>query len=86
MQRIIRHHDAPAYALAWMPDGSCLFSAGKEGIIRRIDSESDAILDHWRAHDDWIYALAVHPRGHTLASASWSGQVLLHSIPPSDPP
>ena len=41
MVRIIRGHEAPVFTLAYTPDGEKLFSAGKEGIIRRLDTASD---------------------------------------------
>ena len=47
MVRIIRQHQGPIFALAFSPDGKTLFSAGKEGRIRRIDSDSDAIVAEW---------------------------------------
>lgn len=80
MVRIIRQHEGPVFALVWSSDGSMLFSAGKEGIIRRIDGASDAVETAWRAHDDWIYALALSPDGHTLASGDWAGTVRLHDL------
>lgn len=83
MVRIIRQHEAPVFALAWLPNGRAFFSAGKEGIIRRIDGSSDTIQSSWRTHDDWIYALAVSPDGTTLASSDWSGTVRIHNIPPA---
>ena len=80
MVRIVRQHEGPAFALAWSTDGSALFSAGKEGIIRRIDGASDVIQTSWRAHDDWIYALALSSDGATLASGDWKGKVRLHDL------
>ncbi len=80
MVRIVRQHEGPVFALAWSTDATVLFSAGKEGIIRRIDGNSDTIQAQWRAHDDWIYALAVSPAGATLASGDWSGSVRVHDL------
>lgn len=80
MVRIVRNHDGPVLALAWSPNGRRLFSAGQEGIIRHIDSDSDAIERRWRSGNDWIYALAVNPDGSTLASGDWSGNVMLHPL------
>ncbi len=80
MVRIVRRHEGPVFALAWSSDGGALFSAGKEGIIRRIDAASDTIQNQWRAHDDWIYALAISPDGAMLASGDWSGGVRLHDL------
>ncbi len=80
MVRIVRQHEGPVFALVWSPDATALFSAGKEGIIRRIDGASDTIEAGWRAHDDWVYALAISPDGTTLASGDWSGTVRLHGL------
>lgn len=80
MVRIVRHHDGPVFALAWSTNATALFSAGKEGIIRRIDASSDTIKNQWQAHDDWIYALAASPDGTTLASGDWSGSVRIHDL------
>ena len=57
-----------------------IFSAGKEGIIRRFDADSDTLLAEWPAHTDWIYALAISPDGSMLASGDWSGAVQLHEL------
>lgn len=80
MVRIIRNHDGPVLALAWSVDGRQLYSAGQEGIIRRINGDSDSIEQQWRSGTDWIYALAVSPDGSTLAAGDWSGSVKLHSL------
>lgn len=80
MVRIIRNHDGPVLALAWSPDGRQLFSAGQEGIIRRINGDSDTIEQQWRSGTDWIYSLAVSPDGSTLAAGDWSGSVKQHSL------
>jgi WD40 repeat protein len=80
MVRIIRHHGGPIFALAYAPDGQSLFSAGKEGIIRRFDVDSDAMLSELPARGDWVYALAVSPDGTKIASGDWSGAVRLHDL------
>ena len=80
MVRIVRNHQAPALALAWSADGRQLFSAGHEGIIRRVDGDSDAIEQEWRSGADWIYALAVSPDGAALAAGDWAGTVKLHPL------
>ncbi len=79
MVRIVRQHDGPIFALAWRTDGSAIFSAGKEGIIRCIDAESDAVQWARKTHEDWIYALAVSPDGSALASGDWAGNVRIQS-------
>jgi WD40 repeat protein len=80
MVRIIRGHNAPILALAYSPDGTALFSAGQQGIIRRLDPESDAVLSEWPVHSDWIYELAVSPDGTRLASGDWSGSVQVRPV------
>jgi WD40 repeat protein len=80
MVRIIRQHQGSIFALAFAPDGKMLYSAGKEGIVRGLDPDSDTILAHWPAHDDWIYALAVSPDGKMLASGDWAGKVRLWAL------
>ena len=77
MVRIVRGNDGPIFAVAYSPDGGKLYAAGQEGIIRVIDSDSDEIRQQWKAHEDWIYALAVSPVGDLLASADWTGFVRL---------
>ena len=75
MVRIIRQHPAAILALVYSTDGAALFSAGADGIIRRLDADSDAVLGSWIASSDWIYALAVSPDGSQIASGDWAGQV-----------
>ena len=77
MVRIIRGHGGPTFALAYSPDGAFLFSAGKEGIIRQLDPDSDRILGEWKGHDDAIYSLAFDSTGNLLASGDWSGTIKL---------
>jgi WD40 repeat protein len=74
MVRIVRRHEGPVLALAFTPDGRALFSAGQEGIVRRIDADSDAVLDECRTSFDWIYSLAISPDGRTLATGDWAGE------------
>jgi WD40 repeat protein len=80
MVRIIRHHRGPVFAVAYAPDGRSIFSAGKEGVIRRFDADSDSLLSEWPAHSEWVYALAVSPGGSQLASGDWSGKVRVHDL------
>jgi WD40 repeat protein len=80
MVRIIRYHEGPVFTLAWHPTGDRLFSAGKEGIIRMIDGDSDEVLGHWPAHKDWTYSLATSADGKLLASGDWAGVLKLWEI------
>ncbi|HKS37716.1 MAG TPA: hypothetical protein VJW76_11040 [Verrucomicrobiae bacterium] len=77
MVRIVRGHEGPVFAVAYNADGSRLYSAGKEGIVRVIDADSDQILHSWAAHDDWIYGLAISRDGRMLATGDWKGTVKL---------
>jgi len=49
MVRIVRGHEGPIFGLAYATDGTALFSAGAEGIVRMIDANSDTVLQQWRA-------------------------------------
>ena len=40
-----------------------------------LDGDSDEILSKWKAHDDWIYSLAVSPDGKHVATGDWAGRV-----------
>lgn len=77
--RTVRKHDGAVIALAFERGGGSLYTAGAEGIIRRVDAESDEVLGTWKSHEDWIYSLAMSPDGKTLASGDWSGAVKLWS-------
>jgi WD40 repeat protein len=80
MMRIVRQHHGPILALAFSLDGAEIFSAGTEGIIRRVDAGSDRILEEISAGSDWLYSVAVHPNGRLLASGDWAGNVRVHSL------
>jgi len=75
MVRILRGHRAAVLTVVYAQDGRSLFSAGKEGIIRRFSADSDERLSEWRAGEDWIYALALSPDGRQLAYGNWAGEV-----------
>lgn len=80
MVRIVRRHAGAILALAYRPDGTELYSAGQEGVIRGIDAASDAVLAEWQTHEDWIHALAVSPDGTRIASGDWAGSVRVRPI------
>ncbi len=77
MVRIVRGHEGGILTLAYAADGRALFTAGSEGIIRRVEADSDALQHSWRGSDDWIYALAVSPDGKHIATGDWTGAVSL---------
>jgi len=52
------------------PDGRTFAEAGNNKHIRIRDAATFEILQDFRAHDEWITALAMHPTKPLLASAS----------------
>jgi WD40 repeat protein len=80
MVRIIRRHSGSVFALGYTPGGQTLFSAGKEGVLRQLDIESDQIVAEKAAHSDVIYSLALSPNGGKLATGDWSGEVKLWDL------
>ena len=80
MVRIARGHGGAVMAVFYSRDGSRVFSAGSEGVIRVIDSGSDEVLRTWRAEEEWIYSLALSPDGAVLASGDWAGRVKLWEV------
>lgn len=80
MVRIVRHHEGAVLALAYAPDGTALYSAGEEGVVRRLDPDSDRIRARWEGDGEWIHALAMHPDGRRLASGDWAGRVRIWAV------
>lgn len=80
MVRIVRHHEREVTAVVWRPDGERLYSAGREGIVRVIAGDSDRIIGSWKAHEDWIYRLAIDRSGRFLATGDWTGSVKLWEL------
>jgi WD40 repeat protein len=80
MVRIVRGHESPPFAVIYARDGASIFTAGRDGIVRRFDAESDTLIEQWKAHDDAIYSLALSPDGATLASGDWSGNVKVWKV------
>jgi WD40 repeat protein len=85
MVRIIRQHEGPIFTLAYSPDGASLYSAGKDGIVRRFESDGDTVTREWPASTDWIYAIAIDSEGSKLATGDWSGVVRLWDLKSSSP-
>lgn len=77
MVRIVRHHQGSILTLAYAHDGQSLYSAGAEGIVRRIDSTSDQVLHSWPASSDWLLSLATDPRSPRLATGDATGAISL---------
>lgn len=73
-------HTAKVAALAFSPDGACLYSAGYDGSLRTWDLANGGTLAAvWRGPDPEArpgryYALAVAPGGDRLAAAGYLGE------------
>jgi thiamine pyrophosphokinase len=67
-------------SLAWTPDGTRLLSAGdtSDPTIREWDTSTWEQVGHpWEGHTDYINAIAIHPAGTLITSASHDGHVCL---------
>ena len=75
-EQVMRFHDGPVNAVAWLKDGRIVTAGGDAHIaIWTAGKQSpDRVLD---GHTGPIAALAVSPNGKTLASASWDRTVRL---------
>src|SRR5262249_35778159 len=75
-EQVMRFHDGPVNAVAWLKDGRIVTAGGDTHIaIWTAGKPSpDAVLD---GHSAPVVALAVSSDGKTLASASWDGTVRL---------
>jgi hypothetical protein len=56
--RIVRH-PAPVLALGWSADGKHVFTGGKDGVLRTVDGDSDAILAERKVSPAALLGLAV---------------------------
>ncbi len=79
-------HNEHVQGLEVSPDGTYLLTStgnvgenydvpltvSVENAVRLIDLQSRNEIAHWRAHDDWIFAVAYSPDGSRLASGAGS--------------
>jgi cytochrome c len=75
-EQVMRFHDGPVNAVAWLKDGRIVTAGGDAHIAIWTSGKPspDQVLD---GHTAPVVALAVSPDGKTLASASWDGTVRL---------
>jgi WD40 repeat protein len=85
MVRIVRGHEGAAFAVAYSADGSRLFSAGAEGVVRVIDADSDQVLRNFKASEDWVYALSASADGKWVATGDWGGNLKLWDLSATPP-
>ncbi|KAG2032012.1 hypothetical protein BDR03DRAFT_1015566 [Suillus americanus] len=64
-------HTKCNHSLTWTPDGTRLLSGGNDRVIREWDPLTWEQVGHpWEGHTSYIYAVAIHPSGTLVASAS----------------
>jgi WD40 repeat protein/serine/threonine protein kinase len=78
-------HDAEVWAVAFLPDGRTLASAGDDHLIKLWDGRDGTPKATLRGHESLVTALAVSPDGRTLASASFDETVRLWDLPGGSP-
>ena len=84
-EQVMRFHDGPVNAVAWLQDGRIVTAGGDTHIAIWTPGQQapDRVLD---GHTGPIVALAVSPDGKTLASASWDRTVRLWPLAGGRPP
>ena len=74
MVRIVRH-PAAVLCVAWDRDGAHLVTGAKDGRLRVVDGDGDAILAERHLSRDWITGLIVPPDDSPLLAGDSGGMV-----------
>jgi WD40 repeat protein len=72
--RIVRH-PAPVFAIAWSRDGSILATAGKDGMLRSIDGDSDKVIYERQVSKGWIISLCRQRQSDGLVMGTTLGEI-----------
>lgn len=84
--RSLQAHEPQRYItdMAWMPDGSGIFTTSDDFTIKLWDVNAQTGVDDpfrtYEGHDDWVQSVAVAPDGSTFVSASDDESVILWDV------
>jgi WD40 repeat protein/class 3 adenylate cyclase len=76
--------DANGDHVAYSPDGSRLFVGGTDGVVREFDAATGRLTGEHRAHDGYIYGIAMSPDGR-LGTVAEDGRVRLWDTASMEP-
>lgn len=79
---VLRGHTDLVYSATFLPDGSRLATAGRDGVVWLWDLSRGKEVARLRAHSGFVWALAFTPDGATLVSGSGNGTVRLWDTAP----
>lgn len=63
-------HDGEVFSRCFNPSGERLASAGRDGVIRRRQTESHELVTELTGHSSYVHAIAFSPGGTPLLSGS----------------
>lgn len=72
---ITAYHGRDVLALAYLPGGKAIASAGKDAVVRLWDAETGSEAGRWVGHLGWVTGLAFTHDGSTLVSGSYDRSV-----------
>lgn len=61
-------------ALEYSPDGSMLAVGTQKGMVVFLD-RAGSVIHSFKAHEEWVEAIAFRPDGNAFLTSSWSGDV-----------